>query len=159
MNVTESVKMDLYYYNELGEIRMTKIEIVRRRYGLSRKELSTLLNVPYSTLTRWELETSKCPDYVEDLIIYKVVNEMKNRKNEKEYFIIDIIRNGDIWGTDKPYTSYQEAREEGQRQWEHLTQHDKNRRVEFCIATGNTDDNGYLDMTEGYDVEYDFLAK
>jgi DNA-binding transcriptional regulator YiaG len=41
------------------------IEEARKARGMSRKDVSRKLGIPYRSLENWEKGLSKCPDYVE----------------------------------------------------------------------------------------------
>lgn len=48
---------------------------IRQMSGLSLTEFSKAFNIPYRTLQHWEKETRKCPDYVLELIVFKIKKE------------------------------------------------------------------------------------
>ena len=50
-------------------------QAVRTITNKSQKEFAQILKIPYDTWQKWELEKTKCPTYVTDLIIYKLMNE------------------------------------------------------------------------------------
>jgi hypothetical protein len=50
-------------------------QAVRNIANKSQKEFAQILKIPYDTWQKWELEKTKCPTYVTDLIIYKLMNE------------------------------------------------------------------------------------
>lgn len=58
---------------------MTMQEI-RALTGLNKKDFSEQYGIPYRTLQNWELGIAKAPDYLIDLIEYKVRNEMEKAK-------------------------------------------------------------------------------
>lgn len=45
----------------------------RKQQGMSRKELSDWLEIPYRTLTNWENGERGCPKYIEKLIVEKIL--------------------------------------------------------------------------------------
>ncbi len=49
-------------------------ELVKRS-GMSLVEFGIYFNIPYRTLQHWEYGTRKCPDYVIELIRYKLEKE------------------------------------------------------------------------------------
>ena len=51
------------------------IKELREQYNLSRKQFCEYFQIPYRTLQDWELENRKCPDYLIDLIEYKLKKE------------------------------------------------------------------------------------
>ena len=50
-----------------------KIEEARKKKGMSRKEVSDWLDIPYRTLCGWENGERTCPHYVEKLIVEKIM--------------------------------------------------------------------------------------
>lgn len=50
-------------------------KMVREESGMNRKEFAEWLGIPYRTMQEWELERRAMPQYVLDLIAYKVSNE------------------------------------------------------------------------------------
>ena len=58
-----------------------KIEEARKQKNMSRRELSEWLEVsewleiPYRTLTNWENGERSCPDYIEKLIVEKILRD------------------------------------------------------------------------------------
>lgn len=49
------------------------IEEARKQMGMSRKDVSDWLEIPYRTLTNWENGERSCPAYMEKLIIEKIL--------------------------------------------------------------------------------------
>lgn len=49
------------------------IEEARKKQGMSRKEISEWLEIPYRTLTNWENRERTCPHYMEKLIVEKIL--------------------------------------------------------------------------------------
>jgi DNA-binding transcriptional regulator YiaG len=56
------------------------IKEARTSCGMSRRELSEWLEIPYRTLTNWENEVRNCPPYIEKLIVEKVLQRNENIK-------------------------------------------------------------------------------
>ena len=52
-------------------------KMVRAELGMNRKEFAEWLGIPYRTMQEWELGRRAMPQYVLDLIVYKVRNEKK----------------------------------------------------------------------------------
>lgn len=50
-------------------------KVIREQSGMSRKDFSAWLGVPYRTMQEWELGRRMMPEYVLRLIAYKVLNE------------------------------------------------------------------------------------
>lgn len=55
---------------------MHPIEEARKAAGLSRAEMSRIMEIPYRTIQDWESGKRKCPPYVERLVI-KELNELR----------------------------------------------------------------------------------
>lgn len=51
------------------------VKELREAAGMSRVEFSEYFNIPYRTLQSWELSDRKCPEYVLQLMEYKLRNE------------------------------------------------------------------------------------
>ena len=51
------------------------IKELREQYNLSRQQFCEYFHIPYRTLQDWELGNRKCPDYLFDLIAYKLKKE------------------------------------------------------------------------------------
>ena len=49
------------------------IEQARKQKGMTRRDLSTWLEIPYRTLENWEKGNNQCPTYVEKLIIAEIL--------------------------------------------------------------------------------------
>lgn len=45
---------------------------LKERSGMSVAEFSKYFNIPYRTVQNWEYGSSKCPDYLIDLMAYKL---------------------------------------------------------------------------------------
>ena len=48
---------------------------LRESTGLNRKDFCKLVNIPYRTMTEWELDNRHAPDYVLWLLEYYIRNE------------------------------------------------------------------------------------
>lgn len=48
---------------------------LRQRSGMSRKQFCEYFDIPYRTVQDWELENRKCPDYLLNLMEYKLTKE------------------------------------------------------------------------------------
>ena len=51
------------------------IEEARKQQGMCRREVSEWLEIPYRTLTNWENGERSCPDYIEKLIVEKILRD------------------------------------------------------------------------------------
>ena len=56
-------------------MQMQSIKEIRQSTGLSQAKFCNALNIPKSTLQDWEQGLRKCPDYVAELIAYRVAND------------------------------------------------------------------------------------
>lgn len=65
------------------------IEEARKARGMSRKDVSRKLGIPYRSLENWEKELSKCPDYVERLVVAEIL-----RGGKKMTDIEVLMKNG-----------------------------------------------------------------
>ncbi|MBO5953295.1 MAG: helix-turn-helix domain-containing protein [Oscillospiraceae bacterium] len=54
---------------------MQSIKEIRQSTGLSRQKFGDALNIPRRTLEDWEQGLRKCPEYVAELIAYRVAND------------------------------------------------------------------------------------
>lgn len=52
------------------------IEEARKQKGMTRRDLSDWLGIPYRTVTNWENGSRVCPDYVERLIVEKIMDQI-----------------------------------------------------------------------------------
>lgn len=50
---------------------------LRTSTGMNIKEFSDYFNIPYRTMQNWESERRQCPEYLLDLMKYKLLNENK----------------------------------------------------------------------------------
>ena len=48
---------------------------LRAQTGMTRKQFVEYFGIPYRTIQDWELGNRKCPDYLLDLMRYKLENE------------------------------------------------------------------------------------
>lgn len=54
---------------------MQSIKDIRSSTGLSQSQFSAALNIPKRTIEDWEQGKRKCPEYVAELIEYRIVND------------------------------------------------------------------------------------
>lgn len=59
---------------------MEEIKNIRTKTGLNLTEFSRRLNIPYRTLQDWEAGRRTCPDYVVELIAYRVGHDPELKK-------------------------------------------------------------------------------
>lgn len=48
-----------------------------KQSGMNIKQFSEYFNIPYRTIQGWRLEERKCPEYLINLMIYKLEKEKK----------------------------------------------------------------------------------
>ena len=65
------------------------IEEARKARGMSRKDVSRKLGIPYRSLENWEKGLSKCPDYVDRLVVAEIL-----RGGKKMTDIEVLMKNG-----------------------------------------------------------------
>lgn len=65
------------------------IKEARKARGMSRKDVSRKLGIPYRSLENWEKGLSKCPDYVERLVVAEIL-----RGGKKMTDIEVLMKNG-----------------------------------------------------------------
>lgn len=58
------------------------IKELRTASGMDRKVFAEYFNIPYRTLQNWELGTRDCPQYLLDLMEYKLRKENKIKTDE-----------------------------------------------------------------------------
>lgn len=50
------------------------IQEARTQIGMSRRQLSDWLEIPYRSLSNWENGERACPSYLEKLVVEKIMN-------------------------------------------------------------------------------------
>ena len=58
---------------ERKETNKMTVEEARKQQGMSRREVSEWLEIPYRTLTNWENGVRSSPHYIEKLIVEKIL--------------------------------------------------------------------------------------
>ena len=80
-----NIEVDKYEDEKIRERRIMAyaFKMVRKESGMNRKDFAEWLGIPYRTMQDWERGVSEVPDYVLNLIAYKVKNEKEfNKKTE-----------------------------------------------------------------------------
>lgn len=62
---------------------MQTIKEIRLTTGLSQAKFCEVLNIPKRTVQDWEQGLRKCPEYVAELIAYRVANDPNIPKADK----------------------------------------------------------------------------
>ena len=52
-----------------------KFKELRQASGMDRTQFAKYFNIPYRTVQNWELELRECPEYLLDLMHYKLQKE------------------------------------------------------------------------------------
>lgn len=71
-----SMKFEAKMAVMLGEFK-TEFQFVRENSGMNQTEFAKYFNIPLRTVQHWEAGSRKPPEYVLDLIRYKLENEKK----------------------------------------------------------------------------------
>ena len=61
-------------------VKTEVIKAIREMSGMNRKDFAKWLNIPYRTMSDWEHGLRVMPDYVLELIAYKVRMELVEKK-------------------------------------------------------------------------------
>lgn len=62
---------------------MLTIREIRDSTGLSQSKFAAALHIPVRSIQKWEIGASSCPDYVVELIAYRVQHDPQFRKEGK----------------------------------------------------------------------------
>ncbi|MBR3510347.1 MAG: helix-turn-helix transcriptional regulator [Lachnospiraceae bacterium] len=72
---------------EKNNVNKEQLIKLRKETGMNRKEFCKYFDIPYSTMTDWELGHRTMPDYLLRLMTYKIKTEAmmkKDKKNKKK---------------------------------------------------------------------------
>lgn len=72
----------LYGVNEMD--CKTKIKELRESTGMNRKEFCKYFQIPYRTVTEWELDNRHAPEYVLRLLEYYIQHEIIKKENMED---------------------------------------------------------------------------
>lgn len=72
----------LYAVNEMD--CKTKIKELRESTGMNRKEFCKYFQIPYRTVTEWELDNRHAPEYVLRLLEYYIQHEIIKKENMED---------------------------------------------------------------------------
>lgn len=64
--------------------RKAKIKELRESTGMNRKEFCKYFQIPYRTVTEWELDNRHAPEYVLRLLEYYIQHEIIKRENMED---------------------------------------------------------------------------
>ena len=62
----------------------TKIKELRESTGMNRKEFCKYFQIPYRTVTEWELDNRHAPEYVLRLLEYYIKHEIIKKENMED---------------------------------------------------------------------------
>ena len=51
------------------------IQEIRKCLGMSQAKFAKYFNIPFRTVQNWEYGVSECPEYLKELILYKLKKE------------------------------------------------------------------------------------
>lgn len=68
------------------------IKSARLKRGFSRREVCEWLEIPLRTLENWETGQRKCPVYVENLIIEKILRDSPQEDSHESIREITVLR-------------------------------------------------------------------
>lgn len=60
------------------------IKELRKASGMTQAQFAEFFNVPKRSVENWDSGTNKCPQYLVELMEYKLLNEKKIQKHLKE---------------------------------------------------------------------------
>lgn len=66
--------------NVRSAVKTEAIKAIREMSGMNRKDFAKWLNIPYRTMSDWEHGLRVMPDYVLELIAYKVRMELVEKR-------------------------------------------------------------------------------
>ena len=75
MTMQEVVDLLSDEYGWSDSVSNLSAKLQRESTGLNRKDFCKLVNIPYRTMTEWELDNRHAPDYVLRLLEYYIRNE------------------------------------------------------------------------------------
>ena len=61
---------------------MQTIKEIRQATGMSQSKFAAALNIPVRSIQKWEIGASSCPEYVVELIAYRVQRDPMFLKKE-----------------------------------------------------------------------------
>jgi DNA-binding transcriptional regulator YiaG len=71
----KAVKMSLDEWSASIDEDFNQLKTLRERSGMSQSQFAKYFNIPTDSIQNWEQGRRKCPQYLIDLIEYKLVNE------------------------------------------------------------------------------------
>lgn len=73
----EAAKMSFDEWSESIDegLKKDRFKMLRIRSGMSQNQFAKYFNIPPSTLKKWEQGQRKCPEYLLELIEYKLTKE------------------------------------------------------------------------------------
>lgn len=75
----------VFYFMGVNEMDCkTKIKELRESTGMNRKEFCKYFQIPYRTVTEWELDNRHAPEYVLRLLEYYIQYEFIKKENMED---------------------------------------------------------------------------
>jgi DNA-binding transcriptional regulator YiaG len=71
----KAIKMSLDEWSASIDEGFNQLKILRERSGMSQSQFAEYFNIPKATIQNWEQGRRACPEYLLDLIEYKLLNE------------------------------------------------------------------------------------
>lgn len=71
--------------------KQVNIKELRTASVMSRQQFAEYFNIPYRTLQNWELGTRECPQYLLDLMEYKLKNENLFKMSKPVAMVLQIM--------------------------------------------------------------------
>ena len=147
-------KCERYKALKIKEVSVN-IKELRLSTGMTIQEFSDYFNIPRRTIENWEGGQRKPPVYVVELIKYKIKKEEMEMKNLKWCLIDGNATNEDVY----VYDSKDEALENAEYRWKHMTDHDRKRTTTFAVVLLNIDGEDYAEIDGEIDADWYEVAK
>ena len=68
--------MTLKLTNNTVEVPINPIRHARMKYGLTQQQMSNITGIPHRTIQNWEGGQRKCPEYVADMVLKLLDQEL-----------------------------------------------------------------------------------
>lgn len=129
---------------------MTVNEILEK-YGYTQTGFARAFNIPLRTVQDWTAGRRTPPEYIPALL--DEILTLRNGDRIERFFVISGSYDGDIFGGDKPFETYEEALQEAEMQWHRLTECERNKLQMFYIAVGCVEySDGFQMLDENHDI-------
>lgn len=74
-NLEKAINQALEDWYESIDEGYNELKVLRERSGMSQSQFAKYFNIPKATIQNWEQGRRACPEYLIDLIEYKLLNE------------------------------------------------------------------------------------